>query len=110
MIGWCYRGEMVKVMVYLVDATDGYTPKIDVASPTIYITKNGGTPAPPNDGTWTQLDSTNMPGWYTVQLDGTDTNTVGEIGGDVIKSGVTRHFPFTLRVRESPSDSGLRAE
>lgn len=86
------------VLVYLVDATDGYTPETGVTSPTIYLSKNGGTPAVPHLGTWAELNSTNMPGWYSVALSATDLNTVGLLGIDVYKSGTSRHFACVVDV------------
>lgn len=87
-----------KVPVYLADATDGYTPETGVATPTIYLSKNGGTPAVPSLGTWAELSASNMPGWYTVELNGTDTNTLGFLGMDVFKSGTSRHFATVVQI------------
>lgn len=95
------QGAVQKVPVYLADATDGYTPETGIAAPTIYLTKNGGTPAVPNDGTWAELSAANMPGWYTVQLNATDTNTLGFLGIDVFKSGTSRHFATVVQIAEN---------
>lgn len=91
-------GATQKVLVYLADATDGYTPETGVTSPTIYLSKNGGTPAVPSGGTWAELHATNMPGWYTVELNGTDTDTLGPLGMDVFKSGTSRHFATVVSI------------
>lgn len=100
MLLFCKVGDTIKVPVYLVDATDGYTPETNVVTPTIYISKNGNEAAAPNDGAWVQISSANMPGHYTAQLNATDTNTAGVIQGNVIKTGISRHFPFTIVIRE----------
>lgn len=81
-----------KVLAYLVDATDGYSPETGVSSPTIKISKAAGVGNSPNDGTFAELDSTDLPGWYSVQLDATDTDTLGTLVIDVFKSGTSRHF------------------
>jgi hypothetical protein len=86
------------IPVYLADLTDGYTPETAVTAPTIYLTKNGGTPAVPSLGTWAELHATNMPGWYTVALDTTDTATLGFLGVDVIKTGTSRHFATVVQI------------
>jgi len=86
------------IYVYLADATDGYTPETGVTSPTVYLTKNGGTPAVPSSLAFAELDSTNMPGWYKITLSTTDTNTLGPLGIDCYKSGTSRHFPLAVDV------------
>lgn len=92
------QGTVQKIPVYLADATDGYTPETGVTTPTIYLTKDGGTPAVPSSGTWAELHATNMPGWYTVNLDATDTGTLGFLGIDVFKSGTSRHFATVVQI------------
>jgi len=52
-----------------------------VATPTIELSKAGGAFAAPSDGTWAELSD----GWYTVTLDATDVNTLGEMGLRVVK-------------------------
>jgi len=101
-----YVGEVQKVFTYLVDETDGYTPETGVAAPTIYLTKNGAAAAVPSDGTWAEISAANMPGWYSVQLDATDLNTVGLLGMNVIKAGVSRHFPEVIRIMPRPMGYG----
>lgn len=91
------QGTVQKVPVYLADLTDGYTPETGVSAPTIYLTKEGGTPAAPNSGTWAEIGA-NMPGWYTVNLDATDTGTLGFLGLDVIKTGTSRHFASVFMI------------
>ncbi len=82
-----------KITVKMVDSLDGFTPEIGITSPTIRISKNdGNNPSegsfiPPSDGTWEELEF----GWYTVQLDITDTNELGKIGIHVEKAG-SRNF------------------
>ena len=93
-------GATVKVPILMVDATDGYSEEVSVTAPTIYISKNGAAEAAPNDGAWAEIDATNMPGQYTMQLDATDTNTVGTIQGIVTKTGC-RNFHFTVEVYDN---------
>ena len=75
-----------KVPVRLVDDTDGETLETGVSSPTIQISKNGGSFASASDGTWAEVGN----GWYTVRLDGTATSDVGWILLRVVKSGTSR--------------------
>ncbi len=79
--------------VYLVDATDGYTPETGITGPTITVSKSGGAFAAPNDGTWTELAS----GWYKMALDATDTDTLGSLAVNVVATGC-RNFTDTVEV------------
>jgi hypothetical protein len=72
-----------KVPVKLVDSVDGHTPKTGVTSPTIKIAKTTGAFANMNDGAWAE----DAYGWYTVQFDATDSDTLGLIKLHVEKSG-----------------------
>lgn len=103
------QGTVQKVPVYLADLTDGYTPETTITTPTIYITKNAGTPAAPADGAWAELSAANMPGWYTVQLGAADTDTLGFLGMDVIKTGTSRHFATVVSIVENIA-SDIKAE
>lgn len=58
-----------------VDKTDGFTPKTAL-TPTVKLSKNGGTLAARNSGTATAHDAD---GYYTVELNATDTNTLGRL-------------------------------
>jgi len=80
------------VYAYMCDAADGYTPETGITTPTVYLSKNGGAPAAPSALDWAELDDTHMPGIYTITLSATDTDTVGPLAIDVIKSGTSRHF------------------
>lgn len=57
------------------DKTDGVTEETAL-SPTVYLTKNGGAQAARNSATAISHDAR---GYYIVELDGTDTGTVGHI-------------------------------
>ena len=72
-----------EVPVLLVDLIDGYSPETTITSPTITIAKTTGAFASANDGTWAEDAS----GWYTVQLDATDTATLGVLKLHVEKTG-----------------------
>src|SRR5215469_3775218 len=48
------------------------------ATPTVEISKNGAGGAAPS-GAISQVDSVNLPGWYQVAGNATDTNTLGDI-------------------------------
>ena len=72
-----------EVPVLLVDETNGYSPELLIAAPTIEIAKTNGAFGAANDGAWAEDDY----GWYTVQLDATDTNTLGVIKLHVEKAG-----------------------
>lgn len=92
------------VYVYLCDSSDGFTPEVSVTSPTVYLSKNGGAASPPNSLAWAEIDGSNMPGWYTLTLDATDTNTIGPLAIDVVKTGVSRHFAAVAYVSGSLLD------
>ncbi len=92
------------VYVYLVDATDGYSPETGVTSPTVYLSKNGGAEAVPESLAWAEIDATNCPGLYTVTLSAVDTNTVGPLAMDVFKTAVSRHFATVMQVKASTTD------
>ena len=63
-----------KARVLLVDDGDGKTPETGVTSPTIKIAKNNASFGDPSDGAWAEQAH----GWYTVQLDASDTVVVIE--------------------------------
>jgi len=86
-----------RVPVYLVDSTDGYTPETGVTSPTIYVSKSGASPSS-GSGSWSEIDSTNMPGWYYYQATQGECDTTGALMINVIKSGTSRHFPITIEI------------
>ena len=79
--------------VYLVDATDGYTPETGISSPTITLSKAGGAFAAPSDGTWTELSG----GWYKLALDATDTDALGSLAINVVAGGC-RNFTDAVEV------------
>jgi hypothetical protein len=62
---------------FLVQSSDHITG-LTGASPTVKIGKAGSTGAAPS-GAVTEIDSTNLPGWYKVAANATDTNTLGSI-------------------------------
>lgn len=58
-----------------VDKADGFTPKTAL-TPTVKLSKNGGTMAARNSATATAHDAD---GYYTVELNSTDTGTLGRL-------------------------------
>jgi hypothetical protein len=72
-----------KVPVVMVDGASPPVYVTGVSSPTIEISKNGGTYASASDGTWAEVSD----GDYTVTLNATDTNTVGWLMVRVVKVG-----------------------
>ena len=89
-----------KVPVRLVDDTAGATLETGVSSPTIQISKNGGSFASASDGTWAEIGN----GWYTVRLNGTDTSDVGWLLLRVVKSGTSRESHVLCIVSVSSSE------
>lgn len=85
------------VFAYMVDATDGYTPKIGITSPLIYISANGASAVVPSDGLWQAVHPTNMPGWYRIRFNASDTSVAGVLGYNVVSTG-TRHFAAMANV------------
>jgi hypothetical protein len=74
-----------RVPVYLVDATDGFTPETGVTSPSISVSKNGGTQAS-GTGTWTEVGN----GMYYYETVAGEVDTVGWLNVRVLKSTVSR--------------------
>lgn len=69
--------ERRRWIMVLVDSTDGVTGKTGQTGQ-VYISKNGGTPAL-STASIVEVDSTNMPGHYYVQLTPSELNTLGFI-------------------------------
>jgi|TARA_R110000744_G_scaffold364848_1_gene473501 hypothetical protein len=89
-----------KIPVRLVDDTDGETLETGVSSPTIQLSKNGGSFASASDGTWAEIGN----GWYTVRLNGTDTSDVGWLLLRVVKSGTSRESHVLCNISISASE------
>lgn len=89
-----------KVPIQLVDETDLATLETSVSSPTIQVSKNGGSWASASDGTWAEVGN----GWYTVQLNDTDTNTMGWLVLRVVKSGTSAESFVTCNVGVNPEE------
>jgi hypothetical protein len=95
------KGSTQKVYVRLVSRIDHITGKTGVTSPTLTLSKNGGSLATPSDGTWAELAG----GLYTVQLNSTDTDTVGPLVLRVVKTGCDDFF-VQAHVREATEATG----
>ena len=89
-----------KIPVRLVDDTDGETLETGVSSPTIQLSKNGGSFASASDGTWAEIGN----GWYTVRLNGTDTSDVGWLLLRVVKTGTSRESHVLCNISISASE------
>ena len=89
-----------KIPVRLVDDTDGETLETGVSSPTIQLSKNGGSFASASDGTWAEIGN----GWYTVRLNGTDTSDVGWLLLRVVKAGTSRESHVLCNISISASE------
>ena len=76
-----------RVPVYLVDATDGFTKETGIVTPTINISKNGGTNAT-GAGTWTEVGN----GIYYYELTTGECDTLGWVAINIVKSTVSREY------------------
>lgn len=85
--GQLKQSTQVTVTVLMISSTDHIAGKTGLsAGLTIYASKAGGTPASISP-TVSELDSTNMPGLYSLVLTTTHTNTLGELAIRVSGSG-----------------------
>jgi hypothetical protein len=85
------------IPVYLTDATDGFTPETGVTSPTIYVSKNGGT-ATVGGGTWAEISAANMPGWYYYRATAAEVDTEGVLILRIVKTGTSREWPGRAQI------------
>jgi len=79
MSGFLKQSTAVTVMIgEFLDDTDGKTAEggLTLTNTDIYLSKNGGAYTAKNEASSATSD-TNLPGWYTCNLDATDTGTVG---------------------------------
>jgi hypothetical protein len=69
-----------------VDSTDGVTPEtaLTISQPDVRLKKNNGAWAQVNDATGAVHEAA---GWYELEMDATDTNTVGRLLVSVQESG-----------------------
>lgn len=65
------------LLFFMVQSSD-HISALTGASPTVKIGKNGASGGAPS-GAVSEIDSTNLPGWYQVAGNSTDTNTSGPI-------------------------------
>jgi hypothetical protein len=101
------NGSTPTIVFFLVDATDGETPETGL-SPTVYISKNGGTAATTTNSA-AEIDATNMQGWYKVALTATETNTDGSLivwadSGGTTKSWYDVHQVYTNFLHDDEMD------
>lgn len=66
-----------RVFFSLVSGSNGITPVV-AATGKLYLSKNGATPFT-SSASITQIDSTNMPGRYYLQLDTTEIDNIGQL-------------------------------
>lgn len=99
-----------RIPIYLVDATDGFTPETGVTTPTIDISKNGAIQST-GGGSWSEIGD----GLYYYTATASEIDTLGFLNVRVIKSGVSREFagiaqivafnPYVALALESTSQS-----
>jgi hypothetical protein len=82
-----------RIPVYLVDATDGFTPEAGVATPTIEVSKNGAAQGA-GAGTWAEIGD----GLYYYEATAGEVDTLGFLNVRVVKSGVSREFQGVVQV------------
>ena len=63
-----------KLAVFAYTPADGAAKTGDAANITAYLSKDWGAAAPLADTNPTELDATNMPGWYVFDLAQTETD------------------------------------
>lgn len=101
------NGSTPTIVFFLVDATDGETPETGL-SPTVYISKNGGTAATTTNSA-SEIDSTNMQGWYKVALTAAETGTDGSLiiwadSSTTTKSWYDVHQVYTNLIHDDEMD------
>lgn len=75
------------VAVFITSSTDHVAGKTGLAAGlTIYACKDNGTPAAITP-TVSEMDATNMPGWYNLALTTTHTNTLGDLALHITGTG-----------------------
>lgn len=84
------KGSSGTPLLFLLVQSSDHITGLTGASPTVKIGKNGGTGAAPS-GAVTEIDSTNLPGWYKVAGNATDTNTAGPL---TLHASATSADPF----------------
>jgi hypothetical protein len=82
-----------RIPIYLVDATDGFTPEVGVVTPTIEVSKNGAVQAA-GGGTWTEIGD----GLYYYETTAGEVDTLGFLNVRVVKSAVSREFQGVVQV------------
>lgn len=65
-------------LLFLLVSSGDHIAAVTGASPTVKISKNAAAGASPA-GAVSEIDSTNVPGWYQVAANSTDANTLGQI-------------------------------
>ncbi len=71
-----------RIPVYLVDATDGYTPKTGITAPTVEVSKAGAAQAA-GVGTWTEIGE----GQYYYEVTAGEVDTLGFLALSIRKTG-----------------------
>lgn len=82
------QSSAVQPLIFFIYASSDHVSGLTGATPTVRLGKNGGTGASPA-GSVSEIDSTNLPGYYKVAPNATDSNTLGPlilsataVGGD----------------------------
>lgn len=82
-----------RVPIYLVDATDGYTPETGVLTPTIEVSKNGAAQAS-GSGTFAEVGD----GVYYYEFAAGEIDTLGWINLRCVKSGTSREYQAIIHI------------
>jgi hypothetical protein len=72
------QSSTAQPLLFQLIATADHIAGLTGATPTVKLSKNGAAGASPA-GAVTEVDSTNMPGWYKVAGNATDTGTLGPL-------------------------------
>lgn len=82
------QSSAVQPLIFFIYSSSDHVSGLTGATPTVKLGKNGGTGASPA-GSVSEIDSTNLPGYYKVAPNATDSNTLGPlilsataVGGD----------------------------
>lgn len=78
MAGILKQSSTAQPLLFLLVSSTDHITGVTGLTPTVRISKNGGTGAAPS-GAVSEVDATNMPGWYKVAGNATDTATLGPL-------------------------------
>jgi hypothetical protein len=94
-------GQLVPVA--MVSTTDPTVATTGVSSPTLTLSKTGGTFASLSDGTWAEVAG----GLYTIRINETDSNTPGWGVIRAVKAGSAESFVYVTVGIDPEEDIGM---